>query len=687
VDRAQSVRPDFQLTRANAAAVAALCARLEGLPLALELATARAGVLTPAQMLARLEQRFELLVRRGRPADARHRSLRATLDWSYRLLSPELQRFFCRLSVFRGGWTVEGAEAAAEEPRALEYVQELQECSMVQAMEPGARERGGGEVRFRLLEALREYGAEQLPVEERAALMRRHASYFLALAEQAAARLPGPGAAVVLDQLEQEHDNLQAVLDWATDDEETEWGLRLAGALVWFWAWRNYLTEGSERLTRLLALDAAARRRGAGEDGLGSRSSDNAMSTLDSGGPRAAEHLGHAARAIRARALAGASLLSHLRGKRDLARLLVEESVAIGRELGDKRLLAGTIRCHGSLGILARCAMDEREVVAAGRLFREQLAIGRELGDRWIIASALHGLGQLASVQGEPAAARACYEHSQALWRELDYPWGVASALGCLGGEAYARGELQTAGALWEESLTLWRQLGEKVNIADLLGTLGEAAQRAGNYQRAETLYMESMALYRDIGHRGGIAYCREALAKLAAAQQLKRRGADASAWRPGTARPLAQAYVSQEARGAALTSAGRSEQNAALTAPLAISGEGAGASAADRLTPLCQLGSLGLPAARTDLSLADWQWIAPLLPTSDHRRGRPYEEHRRVINAILWKLRTGAPWRDLPAGYGSWHTCHDRYRRWRCQGLWDQIEQALRRPPEPAGE
>jgi non-specific serine/threonine protein kinase len=259
VDRAQAVRPDFQITKANAEAVAALCARLEGVPLAIELAASRAQVLTPAQMLAQLdEHRFDLLVSHRRDAHGRHRSLWAALDWSYRLLSPELQRFFARLSVFHSGWTVEAAEAICEEPLAQDYLAQLVECSLVivedearlmRALvlrrhvdyEPGSQ----GRVRFRLLETLREFGDEQLTEEERTDVQRRFLDYFLRLAEEAEPELLGPEERACVHRLEIDLDNLLTALDWPPASlDDAEKSARLASALSWFWILSGHSKEG-----------------------------------------------------------------------------------------------------------------------------------------------------------------------------------------------------------------------------------------------------------------------------------------------------------------------------------------------------------------------------------------------------------------------------------------------------------
>jgi predicted ATPase/DNA-binding SARP family transcriptional activator len=226
VDRAQAVKPDFQVTKANAADVAELCKRLEGIPLAIELATARVQVLTPAQMIARFDERFDLLLNRKRGVASRHRSLRAALDWSYELLTPELQRFFAELSVFRGGWTLEAAEEVCQQPHALDYLTGLRECSLI------ATEEDEFGMRFRMLETLREYASGRLDPDRRAMLGQRHAEFYLALAERAEPELRGPKQAEWLKQLSIEYDNLQSVLDWSKASCNIQIGLQV-GCDIW----------------------------------------------------------------------------------------------------------------------------------------------------------------------------------------------------------------------------------------------------------------------------------------------------------------------------------------------------------------------------------------------------------------------------------------------------------------------
>lgn len=247
LDRAQAARPDFQITRENAATVAALCERLEGMPLAIELAAAWVGTLTVSQILVRLAHRFDLLTSRRKDLSARHRTLRAAIEWSYRLLPAELQPFFVGLSVFRGGWTLEAAEAVCAEPRALEYLPQLRERSLILAEETPSG------MWFRLMETLREYAGEQLSEETRKTLKTQHLRFFLRFATEAQSHLHGPEQARWLEALEQQHDNLRAALEWSREEPaHIADGLRLASHLHFFWHVRGHLAEGYRWLTDLL---------------------------------------------------------------------------------------------------------------------------------------------------------------------------------------------------------------------------------------------------------------------------------------------------------------------------------------------------------------------------------------------------------------------------------------------------
>jgi predicted ATPase/DNA-binding SARP family transcriptional activator len=469
VDRAQGVRVDFQLTPANASDVARLCTGLEGIPLAIELAAARIGVLTPAQMLERLEERFELLTTRRRMADQRHQSLRVALDWSYQLLSPELQRFFTRLSVFRGGWPLEAAEAVCEEPRALEYLEQLGECSLVLA------EEGLEGMRYRLLETLREFGREQLATTgEAGVIQRRHALFFLERAE----------AEWHHEWRETEHDNLRAALDWAVEQGEVEIGLRLGNVLWAFWGQQGYATEGRQRLSTLLALPGAS-----------------------------------AWTALRARVLVGAGYLLWIQGDFATARSLAAESVDIHRELGDNLGAAFSLRLVGMIVQL------QGNYEAASSLHEECLRIHREAGDQEGIATCLTLLGSMAFERGDPATALPRCEEALGIFRRLveagksPSPHYFADALDQLGIVNGALGDTEAARALCHEGLTVRQQMGDKHCTTITLYNLGQVAEAASDYAAARAHYEESLALRRELGARRGIAHCLQGLARVATAQ------------------------------------------------------------------------------------------------------------------------------------------------------------------------
>ncbi|HLJ78016.1 MAG TPA: tetratricopeptide repeat protein [Acidobacteriaceae bacterium] len=456
VDRAQSAMPHFQVTTHNAPAVAELCQRLEGIPLALELAAARALVLTPTQMLSQLEQRFEFLVSRKRDATERHRTLQAAVDWSYRLLSPELQRSFARLSVFRGGWTVEAAEAVCEEPLALDYLAQLRECSLVLTDEAGS------EMRFRMLETLREYASERLSAADQGAVQQRHRDYFLRLAEEAKEKLIGPDQGVSLNKLEVEHDNLRLALTFCVEEPKgAETGLRLSAALWKFWETRGHLREGQERLIALLSL------------------------------PLAQEHTN-----ARAAALNAAGVLCRRQGDYAAAQALHEESLAISRELGDLQGIANSLN---DLGSVARAKSD---YISARSLHEEGLDLFRKLGDRPGIAACLNNLGNVAKDQCDYSNARSLFEESLAIQRQLGNRHAIATSLGNLGIVAEKVSDYASARSLYGQCLAIFRELGSKWGIAAFVHNLGVVAREQKDFASAYSLFQEALIINREIGNR-----------------------------------------------------------------------------------------------------------------------------------------------------------------------------------------
>jgi predicted ATPase/DNA-binding SARP family transcriptional activator/class 3 adenylate cyclase/Tfp pilus assembly protein PilF len=489
LDRAQQVMPYFQVNNANAAAVAGLVGGLEGIPLAIELAAARVQVLTPTQMLSQLSHRLDFLARRKRDVAERQRTLRGALEWSYRLLAPELQRFFSRLSVFRGGWSVEAAEQVCEEPLALDYLEQLRECSLV--LSETVME--GGAYRFRMLETLREYGQERLAENKEAdALRARHLVYFLSLAEGAEAHLKSAEQAEWLNRLETEYDNLREAVRFSNEqrlisNEETgselmapgKAGLRLAVAMWRFWDVRGWLDEGRQILASVLAYPQ--------------RDGDIAA---------------------RAKALNGAGILATKKGDDQAARQLCEESLKLFRELNDPHGIAAAL---GSLGMIASHQGDKETAQA---LYQESLELQRALGSQEGMAVALVNLGLIAFNRGDYAAARACYEESQQLFRELNDPRGISYALHGLGQVAYFEGNITLARTFFEESLALRRELGNRESAAATLHNLGLLAGEQQDYAAAYSFFMESLAIKRSLGNRRSIALTLNDLALLSVKQE-----------------------------------------------------------------------------------------------------------------------------------------------------------------------
>lgn len=509
VDRARGHRPGFRLSPENAAAVTEICHRLDGIPLALELAAARVGALSSAQIAARLGDRFSLLTGGSRTSLPRHRTLKALVDWSYDLLGEGERILWRRLSVFAGGFTLELAEAvcadAALPPEAvLTGLAALVEKSLVLA------EERGGEVRYRLLETLREYGSERLAgAAEAESVRRRHRDAYLALAERAAAETPVQHESVWFDRLEAEHDNLRAALEWskqagrAGSAADTEAALRLAGALGWFWALRGHTREGRDQLARVLALP------GADAPSLG-----------------------------RARALdeAGRLELAYVRGDRQAARAFLEGAVAIARRVGDHRALA---RALAGLGQDFREAADYPRAAA---LYGELLALSRAAGDESGIATALYYLGVIARMQGDRPGAAALYEESLAIRRRLGTRHGIAEALRGLGDLARMDGLHRRATRLYLESLKLTAELRDLQCSVGTLEGLALVTAAQGLAERSIRLFAAAAALRRRIGAPQTAARQAEMDAGLATARRLLSDAAYPVAWAEGGAWDLDQA-------------------------------------------------------------------------------------------------------------------------------------------------
>jgi predicted ATPase/transcriptional regulator with XRE-family HTH domain len=477
-ERARAVQPGFALTRQNASAVAAICARLQGVPLAIELAAARVSLLSPQEIESRLDTSLSLLGGGARYLPARQRTLRGAIDWSYGLLSEDEQKLFARLGVFAGGCTLAAAEAVcnARGDLAREVVDGI--ASLIDKSLLIRGEGVGGESRFALLEMIREYALERLALEEKSdyvagfpadeahdapgwgaeIMKRQHAEYFLALAQGGETQLMGSQQVDWLYRLEEEHDNLRAALRWALERREIELALGLAGASWKFWELHGHLSEGRRWLAGALSIPESGRK---------------TKSMM----------------ASRAKALFAAGRLAERQGDNSSAQPLLEESLAIARQIDDKPVIAHALHNLSNLATY-------RGAYAAGRTLAEEgLAIRIELGDKWGMANTLHNLGFQAEAMGDYAAAREFFERSLAISRELGDNWGIAYSLDGVGLLVLEQGDYALANSLIEEGLALRRELGDKSGIARSLERLARAAGRDGRPGRAARLYGAAEAL------------------------------------------------------------------------------------------------------------------------------------------------------------------------------------------------
>ena len=488
LDRAAAVQPSFALTDQNAWTVAQICGRLDGIPLAIELAAARVKVLPAQQILSRLEDRFRLLTSGSSGTLERQQTLRAAVDWSYDLLTEKEQQLFQRVSVFAGGLSLEGAEAVCSgngiaEEEILDLLAHLVDKSLL-TPEEGCE----GSARYRLLETLRAYGKERL---ERAGnwdeYVNRHGEFYRGVAERAEHELLGPEQASWLNRLEEEHDNFRQAIESAHERGDVARELSICASLWRFWWTRGFWQEGNRRLTK--ALDAAG--------GASVTPASRGASRARSGDP------------IRAKALHGGAVLARSLGEYAAAHDRIEACISIARDAGDREGLALSLR---ELGNLAYVKGDH---AAARAAYEETLVQCRAIDDRHGIAAVLHNLGSVALGQEDYAAARRLYEESLTLERELGDRTGEAITLNGLGTSLRAQGDDAAALAYHEEGLALQRELGERSGIAYSLGELGLLAANAHEFQRGRAYLAESLGILREMGDQHGIADALERAAAL----------------------------------------------------------------------------------------------------------------------------------------------------------------------------
>ncbi len=497
VQRARAVKPDFALTASNARAVAEICRRLDGLPLALELAAARIKVLPPQALLARLSGEagrasLSLLTGGARDLPTRLQTMRNAIAWSDDLLNAAEQAVFRCMAVFEGGCTPEALEELCqpgvilvEQADVLDLLASLVDKSLVLA-----EESPDVEARFSMLETIRDYGWECLQDRgELQAVRRRHALLVQALVEAAEPALTGPDQAAWLAHLEREHGNLRAALRWAVETCETTVGLRLAAGLWRFWQTRGHLSEGRAWLEAVLALPLPA-----GQD-----------AELAS---------------LRSQALNGLGVLCDIQGNRRSARGHFEESLTLRRQLGDQRGIANSLT---NLGIIAAYQGDYD---LATDLYEESLAIRRETADLPGMAATLHNLGIVARNRGEYERAAALFEEGLTLQQQQNNKRGIALALNNLATVARSRGDPSRADDLARSSLLLFEELGDTWGLVLALGNLAGAALDRGNLTRAAALYRQSLSHGGELGPTAAIIEAIEGLAGVVRAQGHAERAA-----------------------------------------------------------------------------------------------------------------------------------------------------------------
>jgi predicted ATPase/class 3 adenylate cyclase len=600
VQRALAVQPDFAVTNQNAAAVAEICARLDGLPLAIELAAARIKLLPPQAILARLEHRLQILTGGSRELPARQQTLRGAIGWSYDLLSPAEQMLFRRLAVFVDGCTLEAAAAVCGDDLGVDLLDGMGSLVDKSLLRPAAAAGDSTDPRFAMLQTIREYALECLVASAEAGVVReRHARYYLQLAEAADLRLGGAEQSGWLERLETEHANFREALVWSLAPEgAAALGVQLAGALWHFWWAHGHLSEGRRWLEATLprgtGAPAAARARalhGLGnfalplgdypralacyEEALALRRElgDQAGSAMllnnlgflaqDRGDSQRAMALHEEALALRRAVGDQAGIALSLYNLGDIARdgadypravALLEESLALRRAEGDTRGIAASLQ---TLGDVARC---QGQYGRAVELLDESLRLLEEIGDKLGRAASLDLLAAVALDQGDDERATALATRSLDLWRELENKLGIATAQRILGDLACRRGDTAEASKLLADSLALFRALGTKLGIALALHRLALAAGRQGDWTGGAARCAESLALRWELGEQRGVAECLEGLGLAAVAVASWRRAArlfgTAESLRSAIGAPLPPAEQAPYVRALAATRA-----------------------------------------------------------------------------------------------------------------------------------
>lgn len=523
VERVRALKPAFVLDESNAAAVAEIVTRLDGLPLAIELAASHSKLLSPQAILERLQDRFKLLRSNVRDLPDRQRTLRAAIDWSYDLLTPDEQTLFRRLAVFVGGCTLEAAEEVCNSPTAdqlpplaidvLDGLASLLDKSLL-SQKSGIN----GEQRFTMLVSIHEYAQARLSkTSEITPLQRQHALYYRALVEHAESELTGAQQSLWLNRLEEEHDNVRAVLHWATAYHEAEVGARVSGSLWRFWERHGHLVEGRRQLEKILSISSriSARWRAKVLHATGNL-------TRNQGDYQQARAYYREALALRRELNDKRDLVASLHGLGNVAYDLgdyheavpiLEEALALWQELGNEW---GVALEHLVLGEIAWCQANYQRAMS---LLQEGLILYEKQKDLWGIAMVHINIGQIWRDQGDYEKAILSLKRGLALLSEIGHKRGIGLALTYIASVEILREQYIEAASLLNESLVLFREQGEKWGTAHIFAYLGQIFTYENNYEIAESNFVESVKLYQETGDKRATAMALHHQARLSLRQ------------------------------------------------------------------------------------------------------------------------------------------------------------------------
>jgi predicted ATPase/class 3 adenylate cyclase len=490
IERARAVDPKFTLTAKNATAVAQICSRLDGIPLAIELAAARAGVFSAEQIAARLDDRFKLLTGGSRTALPRQQTLRAMIDWSHETLSEGERALFRRLSVFAGGWTFEAAEAVCADLEVLDLLPQLVNKSLVMAEDEAAGKR------YRFLETIRQYARDKLLEAGEAEEVRNlHMDYFLHLAERAGPMMDTAEMAMWTPVLEAEYDNSRAAFEWSLDHDVNA-SLRFVGSLGYFWFRRGHGAEGIQ-----WAEEAFARAR---------------QLPVPQEGEAARQEM-----AVRTRALQATSFLYYSQGDSRGAVEMAEACIALARELGDRSVLGSALAMAGT----AKAFTGD----AAGAIAyaEEAIPLLRALGEELGLSMALGMMAQvMGMVKGDFKAAEALEQESLDVLNEGTHPWSTAMGYFASGRGAMFRGDYATARERFARCLPTFQRMGDPHRVCMIQSELAHMDRYEGRYKQAEQTYHETLPVWQKLGHRAAIAHQLECFAFLAIRRDAPERAA-----------------------------------------------------------------------------------------------------------------------------------------------------------------